>query len=274
MKDQPVNLILTFISFCILKLLKEEGHKSQAFRILCMVTIVLTLIGLLAHFIQTSTDSTSKFSFKGAGTVYRRSLQNTAVSPENKHEKVTRSAKLSLTRKNLNKILDEILISLDSANETLSNSKIKQSSNKKLSKSIDTKQSHDFRVLSSFECNGSIPSAFTSYVASTFVSEYDRSYGDFTSENVSVQALPKLTNVQINCVLGQSCHTLFEYDKQRGVNSTSDMKYLRKNIFYCCPPVDNFTDLTVAECNDSTTIIAKSAFRESKKPFLLERLNS
>ena len=227
---------------------------------------------------QTSIDSTSKFSFKGAGTVYRShyTVQNKVILPINEPEKVKKSTKL--TTKKRHEILDKTLMRLDSANGTLSKKKEKHSSIqnspniKYENKSIITKK--DFRVLSSFECNGSIPSVFTSYVASTFVSEYDRSYGDFTSENVSVQALPKLTNVQINCVLGQSCHTLFEYDKQRGVNSTSDMKYLRKNVFYCCPPVDNFTNLTVAECNDSTTIITKSAFRESKKPLLLERLNS
>ena len=133
---------------------------------------------------------------------------------------------------------------------------------------------HDIRVLSSFECNGSIPSAFTNYVSNTFVTEYERSYGDFTPNNPSLQMLPKLTDVHIDCILGQPCHTFFEYDKQRGVNSTSDMKYLRENVFYCCPPVDYATNLTVAECNDSKAIMEKSTFRESKKPFLLERLNS
>ena len=218
----------------IVKLLKEEGYKSQAFRTLCMIIIFSTLIGLLAHLMQTSIDSTSKFSFKGAGTVYRShyTVQNKVILPINEPEKVKKSTKLTI--KKLDEILDEILITLDSANGTLSKKKEKHSSiqnspnikyENSENKSINSKK--DFRVLSSFECNGSIPSAFTSYVASTFVSEYDRSYGDFTSENVSVQALPKLTNVQISCILGQSCQTLFEYDKHRGLSSTSDKKYLR-----------------------------------------------
>ena len=86
--------------------------------------------------------------------------------------------------------------------------------------------------------------------------------------------MPQLNNVQISCTLGLPCHTFFEYDKHRGLNSTYDKKYLRENIFYCCPSVDYFNNVTVAECNDSKIIITKSTFRESKKPFLLERLNS
>ena len=305
LKDQPVNLILILISVFIVKLLKEKGHKSKAFRILCMMIIILTLIGLLAHLMQTSIDSTDKFSFKGAGTVYRRRYTMYKELPKELH--LTES---DLKRRKLNEILDKILIELDSKNETLSKSKQKQSSNqthlKKASnneiKSVETGQNKEFRVLSSFDCNGSIPSAFLNYVSNTFTSEYRRSYADFNPKDTSIQfsldkitpelrtmnnftqSFPNLTDVRINCVLGQPCQTLFKYDKQRGLDkqypkenifSGADKILPRENIFYCCPPVDYFTSQTVTkECNEAKTIIEKSAFRQSKKPFLLERVNS
>ena len=83
LKNQPINLILFLVTVFFLKLIKDEGYKSQAFRTLCMIILVLTLIGLLALSIQTSIDSTNKFSFKGAGTVYRSrytKLKNCLVS--------------------------------------------------------------------------------------------------------------------------------------------------------------------------------------------------
>lgn len=144
-------------------------------------------------------------------------------------------------------------------------------------------------MLSSFECDGSIPSAFLSYISNTFTSEYRRSYGDllslsnstFSTElNIFTQPYPNLTNVQINCVLGQPCQTLFEYDKQRGLDkqypkenifSGSDKIYPRENVFYCCPPMDH-NQTIVKECNQAKSIIQKSAFRESRKPFLLEKV--
>ena len=272
------------ITIFIVKLLKGEGHKSQAFRILCLMIVALTLVGLLANFIQTSTDSTNKFSFKGAGTVYRRRyiLKKEVESPKNEFEDTSEVKKMTKqAEEKLHNLLDQILLGLASKNETMPNSKETETQNSQSlsktsfyksskSKSIDTKRSQDFCVLSSFECNGSIPTAFTSYISSTFVTEYERSYGDFAT---TLQGLPKLTDVQVNCVLGQPCHTLFENDKQRGINSTSDMKYLRENVFYCCPPMDSFTNETVAQCNYSRTIIEKSTFRESKKPFLLGRVN-
>ena len=226
------------------------------------------MIGLLAHLMQTSIDSTNKFSFKGAGTVYRKrySTDNEINLSESLNEIVKEARNFSSTNGTLSRSKEKQAFNETYINKTLLDEKIEN-------KLIEPEKSRDFRVLSSFECNGSIPSAFTSYVSNTFVSEYGKSFGDFASDN-AYESMPQLNNVQISCTLGLPCHTYFEYDKQRGLNSTSDKKYLRENIFYCCPPVDYFNNVTVAECNDSKTIIEKSTFRESKKPFLLERLNS
>ena len=233
----------------------------------------------MAYSMQKSTDSTNKFSFKGAGIVYRKSY--------------TLQDKINLLEK---KVVVKKLNNSSSANATLSNSREKQYSSPTFSNktvpnktseyiSIGTENNHDFRVLSSFECNGSVPSAFKNYISNTFISEYKRSYVDFNMGNMlNTEALPNLTDVQINCVLDQPCQTLFQYDKQRGLNETypkenifvgSDKIHPRKNVLYCCPPIDYLTDQTLGkECNEAKSVIKKSTFRESKKPFLLERVNS
>ena len=173
-----------------------------------MIILVLTLIGSLAYLMQTSIDSTSKFSFNGAGTIYRRryTAENEVELPGNPNEIVKKSSNLSSTNGTLSNEKGTPSFNETALNKTLldENSEIK---------SIEPEKSRDFHVLSSFECNGSIPSAFTSYISNTFVSEYEKSFGDFASDNAS-EPMPQLNSVQINCTLGLPCDTFFEYDKQ------------------------------------------------------------
>ena len=276
LKDQPVNSILIFIFIFIFKLLKEKGPKSQAFRILSVILIVLTLIGLLAHLMQTSTDSTNKFSFKGAGVVYRRRYTfGSKINLSDKNLVVKKFTNSSSTNQTLSFGKEKRLL-LTFPNKTVFYEKIENSS-------IGTEENRDLRILASFECSGSLPSAFKKYISSTFISEYERSYADFSTENTTIST-PNLTDVQINCVLGQPCQTLFQYDKQRGLNQPypkenifvgSDKIHPRKNVFYCCPSTDNFTNqMIVKECKTAKPIIQGSTFRESRKPFLLEMVNS
>ena len=249
-----------------------------------MIIIVLTLIGLMANWMQISTDSTSKFSFKGAGTVHRRRYIM-------KREIDSFDSQIKIVKKSSN---------LSSTNETISSGKAQQPLNQTVSNKTfvyesieknlaDTKKSHSFRVLSSFECDGSIPSALTNYVSNTFVTEYKRSYGDVILGNTFLHVsnmtfftrfMPNLTDVRISCDLDKPCQTLFIYDKKRGLDkayskenifSGSDKVYPRDDVFFCCPPMDDetFTD----ECNHAKGVIQKSTFRESKKPFFLERVN-
>ena len=269
--NQSINPIIILVAVFIVKLLKEEGQKSQAFQILCSIIVVLIPIALIANMTQKSIDTTAKFSFKGAGTLYRR-----------RFEKIEKTTVPSLTNKVLLNSDEKHFSNQKSPNKTL----LYQRINGNL---IESQKNQDFRVISSFDCNGSIPSAITSYVSNTFVTEYKRSYGDSISDIASSHLLldnttlsltshsrivPNLTKVEINCGLGQPCNSLFVYDKQRGLSSNSDMTYQRPNSFYCCPLVKYFTDDTVAnECYGAKTTIERSTFRESKKPFLLERVN-
>ena len=131
----------------------------------------------------------------------------------------------------------------------------------------------DLQVLSSFDCVKSIPTALLDYISTMFRNEYGQSHKDFHSEYIIAETIPLLEKLNINCGAGQNCSALFQYDKQYGLNTTSDNTYPKENVFYCCPSVHNWTNETISEvCKRAQKIAGKSIFRESRDPTFLERV--
>ena len=62
---------MCFICVSILKFVFKKGHKSHALRVLGILLGGMALIGMLAYFINSSTEKTSKVSFKAAGVKYK-----------------------------------------------------------------------------------------------------------------------------------------------------------------------------------------------------------
>ena len=135
------------------------------------------------------------------------------------------------------------------------------------------KLSSDLQVLSSFDCVKIIPAVLLEYMSKMFLNEYGRSHIDFHSKQKIDEALPLLKQLDINCGIDQNCSTLFQYDKQYGLHTSSDKTFQRKGLFYCCPSVHSLTNATISSvCKRAQTFAQKSTFRESKDPTFLERV--
>ena len=251
----------------------QKGHKSKALRLFGIILVSCTSIGLVAYFINLSTEQTNKVSFKSAGLQYRKyfkaveimSLPDTSIE-ENQ-----------TPRKYVRKILKKVFVNgtehLMSVEEPKS---INASLKRVVKESLATETpeiSSDLKVLSSFDCVKSIPKVLLDYISNMFVSEYGRSHKDFHSQNIIEETLPLLKQFNLNCGVDQNCIISFQYDKKYGLNTTADNTFLTKDVFYCCPSAHSSKNETISNlCKRAQTVSEKSIFRESKESSFLGRV--
>ena len=255
----------------------KSGHKSHALRLFGLLLCFMFSIGMIAYFINSSTEQTNKISFKAAGVKYKEHFTvpkswSQDVPIEQKQRKNTSSStptrkSTSQTSTNKNSLLAETRQIKNSTNSmlTLADVKIQPLAEEK------TEITSDLQVLSSFDCFKLIPTVLLDYISNMFLNEYGQSHEDFHSQQRIDEPLPLLKQFNINCGIDQDCSTLFQYDKQYGLNTTADNTNLRKDIFYCCPSVHNMTNETLSEaCKRAQAIAGRSVFRESKEPTFSE----
>ena len=251
----------------------KKGHKTQALRLFGILLGVMTAIGITAYFISFSTEQTNKVSFKAAGLKYKEQYKvaeaitrSDVFIEENQRKNISLSTSMR-NRKTQN-----------STNENSSIAKAKKVKNSKLtsverqSEARESLQiSLDLRMLSSFDCVKSIPTVLIEYMSTMFINEYGRSQKDFHSQYRMEETLPLLKQFNINCGIDQNCSTLFQYDKQYGLNTAADNTYQRKEVFYCCPSIHSSTNETISNvCKRAQLVAGKSIFRESKDSKFLE----
>ena len=125
----------------------KRGHKSQALRLLGVLFGVMASIGMVAYFMNFSTEQTKKVSFKAAGVKYKEQL--TVVSlPDTPIEQKQRPKKYERT------VLKKVFVN---GTDYFMSLKVKEltntSSNRVVKHPIETmKISSDLQVLSSFDC--------------------------------------------------------------------------------------------------------------------------
>ena len=246
-----------------------------------MLWVILATIassGMVAYFINSSTEQTNKVSFKGAGMKYKEQftpnelLSLLDVPVEVKYRNITSSSTSmrddkSQNSTNKNNLVSETLQVKNSTNSTLNTAE------KLPIVEENMKISSDLQVLSSFDCAKSIPTVLLDYISSMFLNEYGRSHEDFHYQNKIDETLPLLKNLSINCDIDQNCTTMFQYDKQYGLNTTADNTYQRKEVFYCCPSVHGLTNETISNfCRYAQTVAGKSIFRDSRDSSFLGRV--
>ena len=266
MSIQPISFILCFICVSVIKTIFKKGHKSKALRLLGILLVLMALVGLVSYFISFSTEQTQKVSFKAAGVKYRDQFTVTEIlsRPEVRYNYTTQNDS-SLNTTNENSLVAETESVKNSTNSTLAIDEKQLVGNMKISS--------DLQVLSSFDCAKSIPTVLLDYISSMFLNEYGRSHEDFHYQNKIDETLPLLKNLSINCDTDQNCTTLFQYDKQYGLNTTADNTYQRKEVFYCCPSVHSSKNEAISSvCERAQTVTGKSVFRESKDSTFLERV--
>ena len=246
-------------------MLSKRGHKSHALRLLGILLSVIASFGMVAYFINHSTEQTKKVSFKAAGVQYRdhfTEIMSFSEMPlvEKKRKNTSSSTSMQNTK------------SRNSTNENNSTTKPLREENSPLTRVVkqpqavhDTVVSTDLQVLSSFDCVKSIPAVLLDYVSSMFINEYGKSHEDFHSQYETEETLLLLEKFNINCDIDQNCSALFQYDKQYGLNTTADNTFQRQGIFYCCPSAHSLTNQTISDvCKRAQTVAGKSVFRESK----------
>ena len=225
-------------------------------------------IGMVAYFINFSNEQTNKISFKAAGVKYKEQL--TVVSPPDAPiEQKQRPRKYERT------VLKKVFVN---GTDYFMSLKAKELTNTSSNRVVNypiaietTEISSDLQVLSSFDCVKSIPTILLDYMSNMFVNEYGRSHSDFHSQNRIDETLPLLKHFNINCDADQNCSTLFQYDKQYGLNTTADNAYQRNELFYCCPNIHSSTNEKISNvCKHAQKIARKSVFRESKDSTFLE----
>ena len=228
----------------------------------------MALIGMIAYFISSSTEQTSKVSFKAAGVKYKEqltvvSLPDTPIEEKQKPEKYER------------KVLKKVFVN---GTEHLMSLKVKTSTNTSSKGVIKRpvnmmKMDSDLQLLSSFDCLKSIPTILLDYMSNMFVNEYGKSHNDFHFQYRIDETLPLLRQFSLNCDKDYNCSTLFQYDKGFGLKTTADSTYQQKDVFYCCPSVHDSTNETISSvCKHAQTIARKSIFRESKASSFLGRV--
>ena len=250
----------------------KKGHKSHALRLLGLLLGLICLVGAVAYFVNSSTEQTSKVSFKAAGMQYKKHFTFTGirslpdVSMEGNQRKNTSSPTSSWNDKSQN--------STNKSSLTAETKQVKKSTIVSAEKPSDVKEtvktSSDLQVFSSFDCVKSIPTALVDYISNMFLNEYRRSHKDFHSQQRMEKTIPLLKQLSINCGIDQNCSTLFQYDKQYGSNTTADNTYQRKEVFYCCPSVYSSTNESISKvCKGAQSHARKSVFRESKSSTFL-----
>ena len=130
------------------------------------------------------------------------------------------------------------------------------------------KNQPDLSVLSSFDCSRPFPQTLHSYIDNTFKTEFQLSHDDIHQKRPDEESLPVLMDVQTNCTVDSECQTLFEYDKQYGINTTVDNVRKVNDMFLCCPH-----ESASNRCKQAKSIIRKSSVREAKSPVLLETVS-
>ena len=227
----------------------------------------MALAGIIAYFINYSTEQTNKVSFKAAGVKYKQhfvvsELSSLADTPADK--KQTPEQKVQEILKNFFQALKHQNSTNSSFSRVIKQPIVKET----------TEISSDLQVFSSFDCVKSIPTVLLDYISNTFLDEYARSHTDFHFQYRLDETLPLLKNLNINCDIDQNCSTSFQYDKQYGLNTTGDNTYQRKELFYCCPSVHISKDEPISNiCKRAQTLTGKSIFRESKDSAFMERVN-
>ena len=254
----------------------KKGHKSHALHVLGILLGILALIGIVAYFMNLSTEKTNKVSFKAAGLKYREYFTiediHFSVPDIPIEEKQSKNTSSSTSMKNY-----------ENQNSTNKNNSIAETEQDKNStKSLtevrklyveSTKISPDLQALSSFDCVKSIPAVLMEYISNTFLNEYGQAHTDFHSQYETDETLPLLKAFNIDCSTDQNCSTSFQYDKQYGLNTTADSTYRRQEVFYCCPSTHILTNQTISDiCERGQSVVGKSVFRESKDSTFLERV--
>ena len=258
-------------------MLFKKGVKSIALRLLGVMQVIAWSLILVGYFMRLSYEQTNKVSFEAAGIKYKEQFTVTEI--------MSRHSKPSEAKQRKGVYLStsmRILKNKKSTNKNKSVITYKKGNSTNLPLLNVTKQSFavkstelnlDLRVLSSFDCVKSIPTVFLNYISNTFLNEYERSFRDFHFHQKLDETLPLLKKINVNCGADQSCSTLFQYDKNYGTNTTGDKTYERKDIFYCCPSVQNSTNQTFNNvCERAQTLAGKSVFRGSKSQTFLERV--
>ena len=272
LSNQPINLILGFVLVSISKMVFKKGHKSYALRLLGILLGVMASMGMVAYFINYSTEKTNKISFKAAGLKYREhftveEIMSVPVKPIEEKEREGKSSSLSVrNHDNKNSTKNSIAKTDQGKNSTYSTfTEVRKVS-------LDnTEISSDLQVLSSFDCVKSIPAVLIEYVSKTFLNEYGKAHKDFHSQYETDETLPSLKAFNIDCSIDQNCSTSFQYDKQYGLDTTADNSYRREEVFYCCPSAHSLTNQTISDvCEHGQSIVGKSVFRESKESTFLE----
>ena len=249
-----------------MKLFFKNGHKSFALRLLGILLGVTISVGIVAYFINSSNEQTSKVSFKAAGVKYKEHFIVPGVlSPDKLIDK-----KQTKKEQKVQEILESFFQALEDENSTNS------------SLARDVKQSEDeekmdigldLQILSSFDCVKSTPSVLLDYMSTMFVNEYGRSHKDIHSVHKIDQTIPLLNQFNINCGIDQNCSTLFQYDKQYGLQTSPDKTFKQNELFYCCPSVHSLTNVTMSNvCKRAQTVAQKSIFRESNDSTFLGRV--
>ena len=227
-------------------------------------------IGMVAYFINYSTEQTSKVSFKAAGLQYRKHFTFTetsslpGVTVGEKQHQIRSSSELIVHGKSQNSTKKNSLVAKTEQAKTSTKS-VLTTAEKESEAKENLKASTDLQVISSFDCVKSIPTVLLDYMSTMFLNEYGQSHTDFHSQYRIDETLPLLKQFNISCGIDQNCSTLFQYDKQYGLSTTADNTFLRKEVFYCCPSVHSSENETISNiCKRAQKIAGKSVFRESK----------
>ena len=218
----------------------------------------MALAGIIAYFINYSTEQTNKVSFKAAGVKYKQHFKVSELSsipdtPADKKQKPERKKQ---------KILKNAFQAFNDGNSTNSSftKEVKQSQSEE-----NLEVGLDLQVFSSFDCVKSIPTVLLDYTSTMFRNEYGKSHKDFHSEYEIEETIPLLEKFNINCDIDQNCSALFQFDKHYGLHTSADKTFKRNELFYCCPSVHSLTNVTITNaCKRAQTAARKSIFRESK----------
>ena len=239
----------------------KKGYKSHALRLFGLLLGLIALIGMVAYFINSSSEETKKVSFKAAGLKYKQYFTFTEIvsRPEVRYKNTSSSYILEI-------------YGISTQNGTIQNTTNKNSSMAETVARENMVISSDLQVLSSFDCVKSIPTVLLEYLSNMFLNEYGRSHKDFHSQQRIDEELPLLEKFSINCDVDQNCSALFQYDKQYGLKTSADNMYQREEIFYCCPSVHFPSNEPISNvCKRAQAVVEKSVFRESKESTFLER---
>ena len=269
----------------------KKGHKSNALRLFGFILAIIASSAVVAYFLNNSTEQTNRVSYKAAGLKYKEQytvadLLSLPVNliEEKQHKKtylLSGRSDESQNSKNKHNLASE---TQQSVQQLLTNFFQAVEDEKPTNSSLarETKQpnavdmaemSSDLQVLSSFDCVKSIPTVLLDYISTLFLNEYGKSHDDFHSQNSIDEAIPLLKQFNINCGVGQNCSTMFQYDKQYGIDTTADNTFLREDVFYCCPSVHSSTNETISNiCKRGQTVTGKSVFRESKDSTFMGRV--